>query len=227
MAWRFLEDARDMTTRQAPSVSAITMGSERYYGGCATHLRNACIAHFGDPRKVRDQELMGFVTAMRHASAHTKQDNVRSHIRNFDLTWNSSLKRGEFLLAVGIQWRAIGADQEYASAMASYLAKHGGNPFLALHAATRTIAGWISKPLDNDFEELLKAPMGDMIIRQEIKSLAAYHQIERMVQGRIDWKVDPEDLTVTFGRMTQPRLWKPRAPKPRFQGRKQDAGQHR
>lgn len=215
MAWRFLEDARDMTKRESPSVGIVTMDSERYYGGCATHLRNACIAHFGDPRKAPDQELMGFVTAMRHASAHTKDDNVRSHIRTFDLTWDPSRKIGAFLLAVGMQWRAIAADREYSHAMASFLAKHQGNPFLALHAATRIISGWIDKPLDQDFEDLVKAPVGDVIIRQEIKSLAVYNQVERMVQGRVDWEVDPQQLTITFGQLNRPRQWRPPARKPK------------
>lgn len=208
MAWRFLEDAQEMTRRAEPSVSGVTMDSERYYGGCATHLRNACIAHFGDPREVPDDELMGFVTAMRHASAHTKQDNIRSHIRNFDLTWDPATKTGEFLLAVGMQWRASPDDKEFAPSLASFLAKHDGNPYLALHAAMRTIAGWIDKPLDADFEALVDAPAGDLLIHQPIHSEAAYRQLERMVQGRVDWEVDPGNLRVSFGRMTSPRKWK-------------------
>jgi len=71
-----------------------------------------------------------------------------------------------------------------------FLSAHEEDLYLALHAALREVANWVSHPLDDDFEALAKVPAGKLRASLDVPDRAAAEHIIRAFRGEEAFRND-------------------------------------
>jgi hypothetical protein len=165
-AWMFLEDAVARATKEANPLKRV-FHLQRLLGPCATNLRMACEAHFGDLAAVPEPRLMWFLTAARHVSAHPVNEPGRGMVQAAHLQWNNASNKGiiETEIVMDIDLSASKLKPEFQLLAKEYLAGHGNDLFLALHAAAQAVALWVGEKVDEDFHALRRSSVGRFTMR--------------------------------------------------------------
>jgi hypothetical protein len=182
-AWNCLEDA-DRVAQREKDATQQWLHIERYLCLAAVSLRSAMDARFNDFHKVPDQEMMAFVTAARHTSAHASSGTAHSRARNLQLGWNQAADEGyveaEIVISLNTKEAKLSSPQLRDGAL-RYLNRRNGDFYRALHDATRQAAAWCNVQLNDDFERLGQATVGIVKIKIPVKDKATMNEMLRTV----------------------------------------------
>jgi hypothetical protein len=190
-AWSFLEDAEEVAKGDGKQAAKISQW-DRYLCCCAAFLRTALQHHYGSEwAKVPDQGLTWFLSAARHLVAHpAAEGGIRSDVTTGKHAWDRKQGRGwldaDIVLSLDLSSSTLKPDQQ--DAAKAYLQSHGGNLFLALHAAVAQVAQWLDVELDEDFRKLRDAPVGQLSMRVPINDRRTYDALVRTTTrgGHVD-----------------------------------------
>lgn len=195
-AQAFLEDVYRLRTAEMSGDTRMWHVS-RLLGACATNLRNACEAKFGALRLAPDQDLMWFVTAARHLSAHGGNGGASVNVREFNINWSNQKRSGwaEAPSHVTIDFDQLGDLPKDAREKADrFFRVHGDRMYPALYDATRQVAEWTGVPLDEDFEAIGGADHGEVMLRMPLRSVSEKDRIVRATKGWGEFTLPLEEL---------------------------------
>ncbi len=198
-AWAFLEDVYRFRTVQVDGDSRL-MHLTRYLGACATSLRSACEAHFGpeELKRAPDQEAMWFITAARHPTAHGIERNLQANTHKVTLQWKNSTGQGwvETEGSVSLDLDEVPELKSKANrdCAVRFLRRHDFRMYLALHQATRLVAGWVGLPLDNDFEAIGQDDHGFVRFRVPLSSPEEFQKARKAHEGEGEFAIPPQRL---------------------------------
>jgi hypothetical protein len=194
-AWRYLEEAAEVVSNPPKKSPAILLELERHLIGAAASLRASCEAKFGRGRleDAPNQRLMHFITAARHLGAHVTPIATRAKSERALLQWDRSKQTGMFEVDMTFTLAVKNEDLDSTRSRdeaTRFLMTYGGDLYLALHAALREVANWVSHPLDSDFENLVRVPAGKLRASLDVPDRATAERVVRAFRGEEPFHLD-------------------------------------